>query len=447
MMMNKTMRVLFVFSLLVLPLCVFAQTDSIKKNTVYLGLDFLAHGEMMRGGLPVAGDAGNDDKSNFILGRTRVTAGYKRSCLEACAVIQNMAVWGTDNNMALDLYEGWVKMTAKNGLFAQVGRVALAYDDERIIGINDFAMASWSHDVLRAGYEGHGHKFHAIFGYNQNFRNVYKTTYYEDGAQAYKTMQTIWYHYDVPNFPLGASLLFMNIGLQAGEMGNDLNPPSTKYQQLCGTYVSYHPKYLTLEGSYYHQGGKTVLSSAKNAMKIDAWMVSAKATINPSDYYGFTLGYDYLSGDDFVPVPHGGTLGLPRHMDTKGFSPLYGSRTKFYGIMDYFYESAYINGFTPGLQNAFAGAFGKPVSKLSLSTTYHYLAVATDLDNLSRTLGHSIDIMASYSFAKDISFTAGYTMMVGTETMNRLKQGNGSKYGHWGWFSLAVSPKLFTTKF
>ena len=176
-------------------------------------------------------------------------------------------------------------------------------------------------------------------------------------------------------------------------------------------------------------------------------MASAKATITPSDYYGFTLGYDYLSGDDYVPVPKPGQIGTVLHDVARGFTPLYGSRAKFYGIMDYFYEQAYINGFTPGLQNAFIGAFGRPVANFDCSATYHYLAVTTGLSNLDRTLGHSIDLQASYRFTKDISLTAGYTMMFGTETMDRLKQGNSSKTARWGWFSLVISPSLFTTKF
>ena len=138
---------------------------------------------------------------------------------------------------------------------------------------------------------------------------------------------------------------------------------------------------------------------------------------------------------------------MPLHAVNKGFSPLYGSRTKFYGIMDYFYQRAYINGFTPGLQNAFFGVSGKPVSQLDLNATYHYMAVATHLDGLNNTLGHCIDVMASYDFSKYISLTAGYSLMIGTETMDRLKQGNGTGNAHWGWFSLVISPTLFTTKF
>ena len=254
-------------------------SHAVAQDTLSFGVNFLTHGEMVRGGLPVDGDNENEERSNFLLGRTRFTAGYNRPGLEAHAVIQNLAVWGSSGNQALDLYEGWVKATSRSGLFAQVGRIALSYDDERIIGINDFAMASLSHDVLRAGYEGHGHQVHAIVGYNQNAANVYKSTYYKDGAQLYKTMQTVWYHYDVPQIPLGASLLFMNVGLQAGRKGLEGNLPTTEFQQMYGGYVNFHPKHVTLEGSYYRQGGKTVNES--KAFEIDAWMVSVKATVDP----------------------------------------------------------------------------------------------------------------------------------------------------------------------
>ena len=37
--------------------------------------------------------------------------------------------------------------------------------------------------------------------------------------------------------------------------------------------------------------------------------------------------------------------------------------------------------------------------------------------------------------------------MVGSETMDRLKQANDSKYLRWGWFSLVITPTLFSTKF
>lgn len=438
-----------------------AQTDSVNK--ISIGLELIAHGETCGGGLPRTGDGDKaaEDRSHFLFGRTRINVDYERQWLGASTsgwqpalqvhtVLQNKAVWGMDGNQTLGLYEGWAKMTFKNGLFAQVGRVALAYDDERIIGTNDFATAANSHDVIRLGYEGHGHQAHVILAYNQNGDNVYDGTYYVNGAQLYKTMQTVWYHYDVPKFPLGASLLFMNVGLQAGitdaqDPGYEANSARTEYQQMFGGYVTYHPGFLKLEASYYRQTGKLVDPESMVAKKIRAWMAGAKATVMPNDRYGVTVGYDYMSGDDFIPNTYGG-LGMVYHDVFRGFTPLYGSRTKFYGILDYYYESAYLHGFTPGLQNAYIGLNAQPVTPLTCSATYHYLAVATKLQDLNSTLGHSIDLQASYQFAKDISLSVGYTLMFGTETMDRLKQGDSSKRAHWGWFSLAISPSLFTTK-
>ena len=429
-----------------------AQNDSTvtaqpKNNSLSIGLKFLTHGEACGGGLPKGAE---DDESYFILGQLRMNVDYERPGLQVHAVFQNKSVWGTSNHQSLNLYEGWGKVSTRNGLFAQVGRISLSYDDERIIGPNDFAMAAKVHDVLRAGYEGHGHKVHAILGYNQNVTNVYNNTYYDGGAQYYKTMQTVWYHYDVPKIPLGVSLLFMNVGLQAGVNNPSAwnyksNPARTVDQQMFGGYMNYHSRHLTLEGAYYRQTGKQV-NKSKQAADICAWMTSMKATVRLTDKYGCVMGYDYLSGDDYVPVTYGGQFGMPMHKVQKGFSPMYGSRAKFYGIMDYFYESAYINGFTPGLQNAFLGAFVKPNAKLGCSATYHYLATATELQGLNRTLGHSIDIKASYCFSKDISLTASYTQMHGTETMNRLKQGQGSKNARWGWFSLILSPSVFSSR-
>ena len=115
-------------------------------------------------------------------------------------------------------------------------------------------------------------------------------------------------------------------------------------------------------------------------------------------------------------------------------------------MMDYFYESAYIQGFTPGLQNTFVGGYFKPLSPLTCSATYHYMAVATKLENLNKTLGHEIELEAEYQISKDVSLSGGFTYMIGTETMDRLKQGNDDKHARWCWFSLVVSPSLFTTK-
>ena len=199
-------------------------TDTIAEplNQLDISLQFMTRGETRYGGLPSADEGSESDdggtiaSSNFIMSRVRLPINYKRDWLEARVTPQHNGVWGQAGKGAFNIHEAWTKLTAHNGLFAQIGRIALNYDDERIIGSDDWAMASLSHDVLRLGYEGHGHKAHAILAFNQNAEVMTRGgSFYSGGAQPYKTMQTLWYHYDVPRFPLGASLLFMNIGMQA----------------------------------------------------------------------------------------------------------------------------------------------------------------------------------------------------------------------------------------
>ncbi|MBR2236325.1 MAG: alginate export family protein [Prevotella sp.] len=426
-----------------------AQNEGV--NQLDVSLNMLGHGEARVGGFDASETENNDDlnEAYFLMERSRLTVDYKRPSLETKVTAQHSSIWGQKGQGSFNLYEAWVKLD-KNGLFAQLGRQALSYDDERIIGPNDWAMAALSHDVLRMGYEGYGHKAHAILGFNQNAENTHGGTYYADGAQPYKTMMTAWYHYDVPKIPLGASVLFMNIGMQGGIKGGLYNnEPHTRFQQLLGGYMSYNPGPLTAEASYYRQMGHN-----EDNAKIDAWMASFKATWQFSIFNSQSsilnsqifCGYDYLSGDEYFAVPPKGGLGLVKHDVVRGFNPLYGSHHKFYGMMDFFYVQTYLNGFTPGLQNLYAGVGYSPFKDLKLRATYHYMAMTTTLKDIDKTLGHDIDIEASYQIMKDVRFSAGFSYMVGTESMQRLQRADENNRLRWGWFSLIASPKIFTTK-
>ena len=454
---NSFNRVAGAFLLFITVNVALAQNEG--DNQLDVSLNMLGHGEARVGGFDASSVGDNDDlnKAYFLMERTRLTLDYKRPSLETKVTAQHSGIWGQKGRGDFNLHEAWVKLD-KNGLFAQLGRQALSYDDERIIGPNDWAMAALSHDVLRMGYEGYGHKAHAILAYNQNAENTHGGTYYVNGAQPYKTMHVLWYHYDVKKIPLGASVLFMNIGMQ-GNSGLYDGGPHTRYQQLLGGYVSYKSDPLTTEASYYRQMGRN-----EDNVKIDAWMASFKATWQFSIFRSaegrlrsknsqlstlnsqLFLGYDYLSGDEYFAVPPKGGLGLVKHDVIRGFNPLYGSHHKFYGMMDFFYVQTYVNGFTPGLQNLYAGVGYSPMKDLRLRVSYHYMAMATTLKGIDKTLGHDIDIEASYQVMKDVRLSAGFSYMTGTETMQKLQRADDNNRLRWGWFSLIVSPKIFTTK-
>ncbi|MBO4800340.1 MAG: hypothetical protein J5545_00485 [Bacteroidaceae bacterium] len=427
-------------SLFMTPVC--AQED--KDNQLNVEFELLTQGEIRDGGVVSNSEWEKEkpeDRTNFVIERSRFIVTYlnKSQLLELRFVPQHQGVWGQSGKGSFNIYEGWGKLSAKCGLFAQIGRQALSYDDERIIGPNDWSMAGISHDVLKLGYEGKGHQVHLVLAYNQNAETIETGgTYYTNGAQPYKTMHTLWYHYDVPKFPFGASFLLMNLGMQGGEDGSERR---TRYQQLFGTYLTFTPKYGTFEGSYYRQTGKE-----EHGMDMDAWMASIKAEWKPTERWSLDAGFDYLSGDKYFAVPHPGQSGLTRHTKMQGFCPVYGSHHKFYGSMDFFYISTYVNGFSPGLQNAFFGGSITPIKDLTFKAHYHYMATATKLSSIDMTLGHVVELEASFKLRKDAELSAGFSYMTGTESMERLKRASDDGSLRWGWLSLKINPTLFTSK-
>ncbi len=434
-----TMRTPFIRVFALAALLVRAPSLFAQELTAHLQM--LTQGEIRNGGVtsPDNQDPDVQDHSNFIVGRARLNLDFQRKGLEIKVAPQYTGIWGQRGFGSFHMYEAWARYTLPAGLFVQLGRQALSYDDQRIIGPNDWAMAAVSHDVLKLGYEGHGHKAHFLFAYNQNPENTEGGTAYVDGSQPYKTMQTVWYHYDEPHTGLGASLLFMNMGVQADESLTAVR--LTSYQQLIGTHLTLQREWGNLSASYYHQLGKNF-----QLVPIDAWMAAAKAVVHPSKGLSLTAGYDYLSGDPYFAVTDGQDMGLVYRDKIRGFSCLYGSTHKFYGMMDFFYVSTYYHGFSPGLQNAYGGASFTFREKLSLGATYHYMAITTNINRMNKTLGHCVDLSASYHFTKDISLEAGFSYMKGTDTMIRLKRQKGDSGLSWAWLTLIFNPRILNIK-
>lgn len=409
----------------------------VADNTLSLGIKSVTRGELRYGGF--SNDSlKNERRANFILGQCQLDLNYKRSSwLELQISPKQTFVWGQGSG-SLNLAEAWVHMKSDKGFFAKVGRQRLAYDDERILGYDDWTMTAPTHDVLKLGYEGHHHKVHALFAYNQNADNPDSgITYYANGLQPHKSMQTLWYHYDTPKSLYGISLLFMNIGMQNG----DQEHPLIYYQQLVGTYMSLKPKHWSLEGAFYYQMGKQ-----EDGITLDAFMGSAKAKFTPSDTYSVYAGYDYLSGDKYFAVPPGGQIGMVHHDKIRGFNPIYGSHHDFYGSMVFFYLNNYVGNFTPGLQNVYIGGTVNPLKSMSIEAAYHYYAIATDLDYVdTKGLGHGFDISATYSLSNIAKLSTGYSYMLGTETMEVLQHWSENRKMHWAWLMLTVTPKLYST--
>ena len=433
------MRRLLLTLLVALPVCARAQ-----EHVFSVEADYLSRGEIRNGGILVEDDGEEDPaatNSRFVLSSTRLAASYSSGWRSARLTAQHADTWGSSAGNGLSMYEAWVKVQLPLGFFTQLGRQRLSYDDQRIFGADDWSMTGFSHDGLKLGFENGGHKVHLFGAYNQDVDNIEKGgTRFSGGIQPYKSLAALWYHYDIPKANLGASLLFVNMGLDDWMVDED-DAPETCFQQLAGTFLSWNPKYFGMEASYYHQWGK-----AYGGIPLNAWMASSKVMANPSERWKMRVGYDYLSGEEDFPIPGEGRIGLVHHEIVRGFSSLYGSNHKFYGAMDFFYVSTYVYCITPGLQNLYAGVTWTPVKPFSADVAYHYFATAAPVPKADRSLGHEVELELTWTIAPSVSLSAGYSFMQGTETMAILKRSSENNRLHWGWLMLNVTPTFFKGK-
>ena len=162
---NHTIQTIFLTAVCLLLAALPSRGQEEEESRLELGVQLLGHGEVRNGGFNESmaeEEADDNSHAGFMMSRTRVTADFLQKGLSARVTAQHAGVWGQKGQGSLNLNEAWARLSLKNGLFAQLGRQALSYDDERIIGPNDWAMAYMTHDVLKLGYEGNGHRLHAI---------------------------------------------------------------------------------------------------------------------------------------------------------------------------------------------------------------------------------------------------------------------------------------------
>ena len=405
-----------------------------KENETAISVQLRPRAEYRNGSLMPRNEGASP--AFFINNRARLSLTYKRSnLLEMKFSAQHVGVWGQDpqidKNGRFILNEAWARINMGAGFFAQLGRQGLVYDDERILGGLDWNVAGRFHDALKLGYENSSNKLHLILAYNQNDEKIGGGNYYAPGAQPYKMMQTLWYQYADKRNPFGVSLLAMNLGMEGNKSAEEGG--KTNYMQTLGTNLSYKLSDWKIDGIFYYQTGKTA-----GGIDVSAWMASLKAGGKFNSQWGASVGTDYLSGDK-----EGDKF--------KAFNPLYGTHHKFYGAMDYFYASNFINGYNPGLWDLYAGLNFAASGKTTISMNYHYFQAASKIndpnnEDFSKGLGSEIDLQVDWQIMKDVRLSAGYSVMFGTETMDLVKGGNHDSWQDWGWLSININPQILHVK-
>jgi hypothetical protein len=409
----------------------FAQEEA-KENIYSLAAQLRPRAEYRNGAQSPHG--AKDEATGFINNRSRLTMAFQRDRLALGISAQHVGVWGqdpaVDKDGRLGINEAWASFNLGKGFFAKLGRQDLMYDDDRLLGGLDWNVAGRFHDGLKLGYESPVNKLHLITAFNQNEEKTSGGTYYAPGGQAYKNMQTVWYQHIV-NKQFNASFILINLGREGGNAEEKLS--NTKYLQTVGANLSYKPGDFSLYGTFYYQTGKTVTNRSVSAFM---WALNAAWQADPA--WRFVLASDYLSGSEAGSAQY------------KAFDPLYGTHHKFYGTMDYFYASNFVNELTPGLWDNQAGVTLKASPSVSLLLNYHYFLTTTDVyvanKKQAKGLGSEIDFQINWSIMKDVTLSAGYSTMFCTRAMKAVKGGEPDNWQDWGWLSVNINPKVLITK-
>jgi len=377
--------------------------------------------------------------------RSRIKFGYASDKFKAHLSIQDVSVWGdtrqilpTDDNNSLQIADAWVSFQIDEKWSTKVGRQALSYDDQRILGGLDWAMQGRFHDAALVSYASGKSKLDLAFSFSQSsgsanpgneFGNVYDVT----GFFSYKALEML--HYNVkPSDKVSISILAMNNTFQNVEAGVPVE--GFFHRQTLGTHSKFKLGSVNLAFNGYYQTGK-----ANATTDLSAYLVGLEA-MGKVGKTKLGLGYELQSGTDQNTTDN----------KIESFFPLYGTNHKFNGYMDYFYVGNHAN--SVGLSDLYAKAVFKTGEKSSFLAKVHYFGAAATLidpadgSDADAYLGTEIDLVYTQKLLPFATLKIGYSQMLASDSMEILKGQIGTASGlqNWGWAMLVVKPNLFKWK-
>lgn len=371
----------------------------------------------------------NAEAANFVSQRSRLNFNFKQDKLKMGIVVENVRVWGDISTLSLidknglGLHEAWAEALLTDKFSVKLGRQEIVYDDHRIFGNVGWSQQGRSHDAMVAKYIPNAkNRFDFGLAYNANAESLIQETY---TVNQYKAFQYVWYNGQIDK--VNISLLLLNNGMEYLQLGNQ----EIAYSQTFGPRFTYKKGNLGLDAATYLQTGKIVMND------VSASYFTANANYKLNDNFSAVAGFEYLSGKDMNDTS----------TKVKSFNPLYGTNHKFNGWMDYFYVGNHTN--SVGLTDLYF-TLNYQKNKFSANITPHFFKSAGDvysgLVKQDNKLGTEIDLSIGYKVANNINFSAGFSKMYATKSMEILKGGSKDEPNTWTWMMVTFNPKLFTSK-
>ena len=370
------------------------------------------------------------DAAFFTSQRTRLNVFFKSEDFKVGFSLQDVRTWGATKqlNLADDLsgiHEAWGQYMFDSKFSVKLGRQEIIYDDHRIFGSVGWAQQARSHDAAIFKYVDAGFKLDVGLAFNQEKESLFNTNY---NLTNYKAFQYVWLHKNLKDF--GFSLLMLNNGQQFTTQVRDVTNYDVAYSQTFGTRLTYKMKDLNLAAAFYGQSGQNATNK-----DLSASYLAAEANYGFSSVFTMGVGFEMLSGNDQV---NGDAS------KDKAFTPFYGTNHKFNGHMDYFYVGNH--GGSVGLNDIYT-SFKYKKDRFSAALVVHLFSangsVADSINSskeMESNLGTELDFSIGYVLGKGVSFAAGYSQMMATETLEVLKGGSSSETNNWAWVMVTFKP-------
>lgn len=367
--------------------------------------------------------------------RARINIGYKSEKFELKFSPQDVRFWGQDpngstsrGNTYLSLADAWLKYNFDEKSNIQVGRQALSYDDQRLLGALDWALQGRFFEAVKYTRKiGENGMLDLAVTYNNdnnetdipdiNGSEVYNIA---DGGERTQSIQMLHYSNKLSD-KASFSIIALNNVLR-----NQVT--ATSYDMLT---LGINPKYsinetISLDGSAYWQTGVNTAGISK-----DAYQYSVNVNGKPTEKVSFTLGGEVMSGTD-VGTAGGGF----------SFSPLYGTNHLHNGYMDFFFVNQYFN--STGLVDGYLKTKFKLSEKSGLIANAHYFASQAKriVSSDDKYLGAELDLVFTHKIDKDFNVQVGHSQFFAGDN---FKTPTSEDVQSWSWVQLIFKPTLFKT--
>ncbi len=344
------------------------------------------------------------DAESFGLLRTRLNAKFMPlNHVDVVITLQDSRVEGSETNTLsnsrnLDLHQGYFDWSSINGsnFGLKVGRMELAYANQRLIGSVGWSNVGRSFDAGILNYKGESFKvdfFSArvveknTLGQSDNF--VATPTTPKTANRDFGDTDLIGIHSEfMPSEGMSVQpfVYFRTTKIDDGSTATE-DKSSTDNLTTLGLYYNFKMENgLSLEADGAYQIGKNDVTDVDT--KAFMFGVNAAMWFGDSDQkFAVKAGIDLLSGDDGTD---------PTEVNT--FNTLYATNHKFYGHMDYFLANP-----ANGLQDIFVGGVWKK-ENLGVKANFHIFS-AVEGDNTD--LGKELDLDFWWKINSAIKFNAG----------------------------------------